>query len=1015
MEHLIIASALLQHGTLDDVLTGKLVTQLWNDLEHPPTSSVVRQYRMPDGSGNSERFPQMGKSFMPYARTVASGITQAGALPDPGILFDTCMARETKDGKPHPAKISSMLFYLASIITHDLFKTNGRDAAINETSSYLDLAPLYGSTWEEQKEMRTMKDGKLKPDCFSEAKLLYFPPGVGALLIMFNRYHNWMAEQLALINEGGRFTENEKQPEVERYGEKINKRDDDLFQTARLVTCVLYVNIILKDYVRTILNLNSSGNKWSGTEWNLDPRMEIENGPPRGTGNQVSCEFNLVYRWHAAISSRDAEWTSKEYNNLMKAAGVDVDPSEASEPQNIYQFLGALRKAEDGMKKLDPTERPFPPSQHETLQRISDGPLKGRYDDNQLAEIITNGIEDCANAFGPLQTPPIMKVIEVLGITQARQWGVASLNEFRQHFNLKPHMQFEDITSNTKVQKALRHLYGTPDKVELYPGLMLEDAKPHMEPGSGLCPPFTVSRAVLADAVALVRGDCFYTTSCTPGLLTNFGFKESSYDTNINSGGVFYKLMLRALPQNFHPCSVYAHFPFTVPHRMQTILRDLAKENLYNFDKPRPIPRPQQVTSYKAAVELLENSTSYRVFWTPAIEFLMGDKGRNFMLACDNSASFKSRSFMDKALYLNDGRGTEPCGQERWFAAVRDFYTRVGTELVQQNSCKLAGKAYIDVLRDVGYRAHPRFCAKLFGIQLRDPDQCDPGEFTESSFLAALTSVFTTVFYDIEPAKSFALHQRAKEAARHLGATLELIIDFLAVNDTLPNGSPHDELHQWGHHMLRSLHAQEPNVDTLIWTNLIGTLGGMCTNQVQILGQVLDYLLSPQGLQTDWPAIQKLSQSDDPDSFAQLMRYFTELFRLHGETALFRVVAEDTPTHSKGDVVLVNLPAASRDPEAFPDPESINLNRPWKDYIHLGWGMHKCLGAEMTLVANTALLRVLGRLKGLQPERVVARGVRGPARVDKIPFGDSGFHAYLDESWAETGPFPRNLRCVYEV
>jgi hypothetical protein len=43
--------------------------------------------------------------------------------------------------------------------------------------------------------------------------------------------------------------------------------DNDLFQTARLINCGLYVNIILKDYVRTILSLNRTG-----TLWDLDPR-----------------------------------------------------------------------------------------------------------------------------------------------------------------------------------------------------------------------------------------------------------------------------------------------------------------------------------------------------------------------------------------------------------------------------------------------------------------------------------------------------------------------------------------------------------------------------------------------------------------------------------------------------------------------------------------------------------------------------------------------------------------------
>lgn len=54
-------------------------------------------------------------------------------------------------------------------------------------------------------------------------------------------------------------------------------------------------------------------------------------------------------------------------------------------------------------------------------------------------------------------------------------------------------------------------LYGHIDNLELYPGLVAEESKPPI-PGAGLCPGYTISRAILADAVALVRGDRFLTT-----------------------------------------------------------------------------------------------------------------------------------------------------------------------------------------------------------------------------------------------------------------------------------------------------------------------------------------------------------------------------------------------------------------------------------------------------------------------------------------------------------------------
>lgn len=77
-----------------------------------------------------------------------------------------------------------------SVIIHDLFKTSHSDPSISLTSSYLDLSPLYGCNQAEQDKVRTFENGRLKPDCFAEARILGFPLGVSCLLVLFSRYHN---------------------------------------------------------------------------------------------------------------------------------------------------------------------------------------------------------------------------------------------------------------------------------------------------------------------------------------------------------------------------------------------------------------------------------------------------------------------------------------------------------------------------------------------------------------------------------------------------------------------------------------------------------------------------------------------------------------------------------------------------------------------------------------------------------------------------------------------------------
>ena len=77
---------------LDDrasaTLTNKFLSQLWNDLEHPPKSYLGHEYafRKPDGSNNNILWPHIGASGQPYARTVSPRRMQPISRPDPGLV-----------------------------------------------------------------------------------------------------------------------------------------------------------------------------------------------------------------------------------------------------------------------------------------------------------------------------------------------------------------------------------------------------------------------------------------------------------------------------------------------------------------------------------------------------------------------------------------------------------------------------------------------------------------------------------------------------------------------------------------------------------------------------------------------------------------------------------------------------------------------------------------------------------------------------------------------------------------
>lgn len=998
MEGLIRTAAALPDGSQTrEKVTGAFLEQLWNDLQHPPQSYLGSkyQYRSADGSYNSLTEPQVGAAGTPYARTVKPSTMQTPARPDAGVVFDSLMTR--KHAELHPNRISSMLFYLASIIIHDCFRTSHEDYSISMTSSYLDLSPLYGSNQAEQDMMRTGKDGKIKPDCFSESRLLFFPPGVGALLIMFNRFHNYTVENLAAINEQGRFTKPSTEApkstgdvEVdkkskEKYDAAWKKYDNDLFQTGRLITCGLYVNIILLDYVRTILDLNRTDSNWQ-----LNPRADIPN-LPMGVGNQVSAEFNLVYRWHSTVSDRDEKWTQEMWDGLF---GPDRDPKSVGK----YEFLGRLN---DVYKQTDrdPSKRKFA-----GLERKEDGTLP----DQGLVDILTSSIEDCANSFGPNRVPAVFRAIEVLGIEQARSWNLGSLNEFRKYFKLEPHNTFEDITSDKYAQEQLKHLYDHPDKVEIYPGIVVEDAKKPMAPGSGLCPPYTVSRAVLSDAVALVRGDRFYTHDYNPRTLTNWGYRLADSDTGIDNGCVFYKLFLRAFPQHFKYNSVYVHYPLTIPSAMQTALKDLKKDHLYDFSKPVATPHPQFIKEYKLATQIMEDQATFKVVWGQAMEYIMGPAAADFMLAGDGPKNTASRKMVGKALYVSD-----------WEKDVRHYYTLKTRELLKEKSAKIADFNQVDIVRDVGNLAHVHFCSELFMLPLKTDEQ-PRGVFTEAELYLIMSSVFALIFFDADPASSFPLHVKARKATQVLGNLVEANVKAIAKSGILSNimqaiWPKESTLKHYGIHMIKRLLESGMDPKQLVWGHILGTAGGMVANQGQLLSQILEYYILGDGKQ-HWADIQALAQQDSEEAFQKLVHYTMEGGRLNGETGVIRRVATDIsiPTADsplnlkKNDTVFVNLRAASHDPTVFPNPDSVDLSRPLDSYIHLGHGPHECLGLPMTRTSLTTMVREIARLKNLRP----ALGPQGKIHKVAKKMEAKGveekylYHAYLTENQDMYFPFP---------
>ena len=130
---------------------------------------------------------------------------------------------------------------------------------------------------------------------------------------------------------------------------------------------------------------------------------------------------------------------------------------------------------------------------------------------------------------------------------------------------------------------------------------------------------------------------------------------------------------------------------------------------------------------------------------------------------------------------------------------------------------------------------------------------------------------------------------------------------------------------------------------------------------------------------------------DDPS----LIKYAVEeLLRYDGpvETSTERFAREDVRIGEtvipRGEMVLVVIAAADRDPDRFPDPDALDITRSDNKHLAFGKGIHHCLGAPLARmegqIAIATLLRRMPelRLKG-SPESLswrsgmVLRGLQG--------------------------------------
>ncbi|MEV8601021.1 cytochrome P450 [Streptomyces griseoviridis] len=240
------------------------------------------------------------------------------------------------------------------------------------------------------------------------------------------------------------------------------------------------------------------------------------------------------------------------------------------------------------------------------------------------------------------------------------------------------------------------------------------------------------------------------------------------------------------------------------------------------------------------------------------------------------------------------------------------------TELITAYAAPLPITVICDLL---GVPASHRRDFRSWTTALIAPDSARPHEAKEA--VVAMLGFFTELM----------AHKRREPAD-------DLLCDLIAVRDTEGDRLTEDELMSLAFLILFAGYE----------------------NTVQLIGNAILALLQHPD--------QMVLLRQDPSRIPAAVEEFAR-FEGPALLAIRRFAIEDVTIGGvripAGETVLLSLSAANRDPDRFPDPDSLDLGRDAGGHLALGHGIHYCLGAPLARAeTEIAVAALLERFEGLE-------------------------------------------------
>jgi len=441
---------------LSSKMQSYLYNQHINDIKNPPSALLGKyKYRQADGSSNSFIYPDAGKADTPYSICTQSYYVPT-KVPDAKEVITDLFARETF--KTSTINLNANFSYFITLLIHDFYYSDPNNPEINKTTSYLDLSPLYGYNADRQNAIRSHTDGKFK-----------------------------MKDNLplTLAEMGNNFMQNP-------YGMDPNKIfcfGDERVSTIPPLAVML--TIFMREHNRICDELMKRyPDKFTKDEDLFQQSRLIV----------TAIYKNIVFKEYVlgAVGESFYEVIPDVDTLRYQQSNVHYGNSITFEFLCAYRFHGLIPDYPEGL-----------------IEAVK----KYNIADYAIEDLITKFNATNAGDLSPCNIPVELIGGEIAFLKKTRSFGMCTLNEFRQHFELPPFAKFEELNSDPKIVALLKKHYETIDNVELYTGLMVEGKPDFMLVGTSL------GQGLITDYMNLMLNDRFFTLNYDHRTYTPYGFQ----------------------------------------------------------------------------------------------------------------------------------------------------------------------------------------------------------------------------------------------------------------------------------------------------------------------------------------------------------------------------------------------------------------------------------------------------------------------------------------------------------